>query len=84
MAAVVLLGLGGLAGANVIVRVTDAIRAAETEAAAAATRALAGDTEPCDSVSSAVIDCVLDDDGSVTLRLVRDGVTASAIAGPER
>ena len=45
--AVVMLGLGGLGGAAVILRVTDAIRTAELTASAVATRALSGDTTPC-------------------------------------
>ncbi len=83
MGAVVSLALGGLAGASVILRVTDAIREAELGAATVATRALAGDPTPCEPAIPRVEKCVVDD-GIATVRIAKDGVRATAVAGPER
>ena len=83
MGAVVSLALGGLAGVSVILRVTDAIREAELSAAAAATRALAGDPTPCLPAIPRVEKCLVDD-GIATVRIAKDGVRATAVAGPER
>ncbi len=81
--AVVLLGLGGLGGAAVILRVTDAIRNAELTASAVATRALAGNTTPCEPEFPAQNSCGVTD-GVATVQITIDGVTASAVAGPDR
>jgi len=83
MGAVVSLALGGLAGATVIVRVTDTIREAELVAATVATRALAGDPTPCEPAIARVEKCLVDD-GIATVRIAKDGVRATAVAGPER
>jgi hypothetical protein len=80
--AVVLLGLGGLGGAAVILRVTDAIRVAELAASAVATRALAGDPTPCEPALRAQQSCGVTD-GVATVRITVDGVTATAVAGPD-
>ena len=82
MGAVVSLALGGLAGAGVIVRVADAIREAELTASTVATRALAGDPTPCEPALPRVDTCVVDD-GIATVRIAKDGVRATAVAGPE-
>jgi hypothetical protein len=81
--AVVILGLGGLGGAAVIIRVTDAIRTAELAASAVATRALAGDTTPCDPALRTQDTCGVTD-GVATVQITVDGVTATAVAGPDR
>jgi len=81
--AVVLLGLGGLGGAAVILRVTDAIRTAELAASAVATRALAGDPTPCEPELQAQDSCGVTD-GVATVQITVDGVTATAVAGPDR
>ena len=81
--AVVILGLGGLGGAAVILRVTDAIRTAELAAATVATRALAGDPTPCEPAIHAQESCGVTD-GVATVRITVDGVTATAVAGPAR
>jgi hypothetical protein len=81
--AVVLLGLGGLGGAGVILRVTEAIRTAELTASAVATRALAGDPTPCEPALRGQESCGVTD-GVATLRVSVNGVTATAVAGPER
>jgi hypothetical protein len=81
--AVVLLGLGGLGGAAVILRVTDAIRTAELAASAVATRSLAGDTTPCEPAIQAEESCGVTD-GVATVRVLVDGVSATAVAGPDR
>ena len=81
--AVVLLGLGGLGGAAVILRVTETIRTAELVAAAVATRSLAGDPTPCDPASREQQACTVMD-GVATVRVLVDGVTATAVAGPDR
>ena len=81
--AVVLLGLGGLGGAAVILRVTDAIRTAELTASAVATRALSGDTTPCEPRLRALNSCGVTD-GVATVQITVDGVTATAVAGPDR
>ncbi len=83
MGAVVSLALGGLAGATVILRVTDAIREAELSAATVATRALAGDPTPCEPAIPRVDKCLIDN-GVATVRIAKDGVRATAVAGPER
>ena len=83
MAAVVSLALGGLAGASVILRVTEAIREAELDAVTVATRALAGDPTPCEPVIPQVEKCLVDD-GIATIRIAKEGVRATAVAGPER
>ena len=82
MGAVVSLALGGLAGAGVIVRVADTIREAELTASTVATRALAGDPTPCEPALPRVDKCVVDD-GIATVRIAKDGVRATAGAGPE-
>ena len=81
--AVVLLGLGGLGGAGIILRVTESIRAAELTASAVATRALAGDPTPCEPALRAQEFCAVTD-GVATVRVAVNGVTASAVAGPDR
>jgi hypothetical protein len=83
MGAVVVLALGGLGGANVILRVTGAIREAELSAATVASRALAGDPTPCEPELPRVDKC-LSDAGIATVRVHIDGVRATAVAGPER
>lgn len=83
MGAAVSLALGGLAGVSVILRVTDAIREAELSAATVATRVLAGDPTPCEPAIPRVEKCLIDD-GVATVRIAKDGVRASAVAGPER
>ena len=81
--AVVMLGLGGLGGAAVILRVTDAIRTAELAASAVATRALAGDPTPCQPAKRAQEACAVAN-GVATVRIKVDGVVATAVAGPDR
>ena len=81
--AVVLLGLGGLGGAAVILRVTDTIRAAELAASTVATRALAGDPTPCEPATRGQESCAVTNEVA-TVRVFRDGVSATAIAGPDR
>jgi hypothetical protein len=81
--AVVTLALGGLAGIAIVLRVTDAIREAELGAVTIATRALAGDPTPCEPTIPRVEKCLIDD-GIATVRIVKDGVRATAVAGPER
>jgi hypothetical protein len=81
--AAVLLGLGGLGGAAVILRVTDAIRTAELAASAVATRSLAGDPTPCAPALRAQESCGVTD-GVATVRVLVDGVSATAVAGPDR
>lgn len=83
MGAVVSLALGGLAGISIVLRVSDTIREAELSAATVATRALAGDPTPCEPVVPRVEKCVVDD-GIATVRIAKDGVRATAVAGPER
>ena len=80
---VVLLALGGLAGAGVILRVTDALRSSEIAAVTVATRAIAGDPTPCEPAITAQQSCVVSD-GVATVRLTVDGVSVTAVAGPER
>lgn len=80
--AMVMLGLGGLAGANVILRVTSVIRAAESAAHAVASRVSAGDGSPCASMDNRVELCTVDN-GVATVRLTLDGATATAVAGPD-
>lgn len=83
--AVVSLALGGLAGASVILRVTDTIREAELVASTVATRALAGSPTPCHPAPSTTeVEKCLVDDGIATVRIAKDGVRATAVAGPER
>lgn len=81
--AVVMLGLGGLGGAAVILRVTDAIRTAELAASAVATRALAGDPTPCQPATRAQETCAVAN-GVATVRIKVGGVVATAVAGPDR
>ena len=81
--AVVMLGLGGLGGAAVILRVTDAIRTAELAASTVATRALAGDPTPCEPATRGQESCAVANEVA-TVRVFRDGVSATAIAGPDR
>ena len=78
-----MLGLGGLGGAAVILRVTDALRTAELAAATVATRALAGNLTPCKPAIQAQDSCGVTD-GVATVRVTVDGVTATAVAGPDR
>ena len=81
--AVVMLGLGGLGGAAVILRVTDAIRTAELAASTVATRALAGDPTPCAPATRGQESCAVTN-GVATVRVSKDGVSATAVAGPDR
>lgn len=81
--AVVLLGLGGLGGAAVILRVTDAIRTAELAASTVATRTLAGDPTPCEPATPGQESCAVTN-GVATVRVSNDGVIATAVAGPDR
>jgi len=81
--AVVVLALGGLGGASVILRATTALRAAEIAATTVATRALAGDTTPCEPEVARTESCIMDGEVA-TVRMATDGVVATAIAGPER
>ena len=80
--ACVVLALGGLGGATVILRVTTAVRQAEIAASAVATRALAGDATPCVPAPRDSEFCEVHE-GMATVRVVTDGVVASAIAGPD-
>lgn len=80
--ACVVLALGGLGGATVILRVTTAVRQAEIAASAVATRALAGDATPCSPAPRHSEYCEVND-GMATVRVVTDGVVATAIAGPD-
>jgi hypothetical protein len=81
--AVVMLGLGGLGGAAVILRVTDAIRTAELAASTVATRALAGDPTACEPATRGQESCAVTN-GVATVRVSKDGVSATAVAGPDR
>ena len=82
LGACVVLALGGLGGATVILRVTTAVRQAEIAASAVATRALAGAATPCVPAPRDFEFCEVHD-GMATVRVVTDGVVASAIAGPD-
>ncbi len=80
---VVTLALGGLFGAATLIRVTGAVRTAELAAFTVATRALAGNADPCVPRVDTVTTCSLD--GLVaTVSIERDGTVATATAGPER
>ncbi len=81
LGSVVILALGGLGGANVIMRVTAALRNAELAATSVATRALAGDTTPCEPAITGTESCVVAH-GVATVRSRKDGVVATAVAGP--
>jgi hypothetical protein len=81
LGSVVILALGGLGGANVIMRVTAALRNAELAATSVATRALAGDTTPCEPTIAGTESCVVAH-GVATVRSRKDGVVATAVAGP--
>ena len=81
LGSVVILALGGLGGANVILRVTAALRNAELAATSVATRALAGDPTPCEPAISGTESCVIAH-GVATVRARKDGVVATAVAGP--
>ena len=81
LGSVVVLVLGGLGGANVILRVTAALRNAELAATSVATRALAGDPTPCEPTIAGAESCVVAH-GVATVRSRKDGVVATAVAGP--
>ena len=81
LGSVVILALGGLGGANVIMRVTAALRNAELAATSVATRALAGDPTPCEPAISGTESCVIAH-GVATVRARKGGVVATAVAGP--
>jgi hypothetical protein len=80
--ACVVLALGGLGGATVIFRITEAIRNAELVAASVATRALAGDPTPCEPMPPGTRNCRVHN-GVATIQTMTAGVVASAVAGPD-
>lgn len=82
MSSVVLLALGGLGGARVILRVTDALRDAENIAVSVATRAIEGDSTPCEPTFDGIERCDVVE-GVATVRVRLGGVVASAVAGPD-
>ena len=82
LGSVVVLALGGLGGATVILRVTAALREAELAATSVASRALAGDPTPCEPAINRIESCLIAH-GVATVRLSKDGVVATAVAGPD-
>jgi hypothetical protein len=83
MGSVVALVFGLLTGIAVITRATEALRAAERAAIAAATLIAEGETEPCARVEPPVVMC--ERTGSTaTVTIELRGTRATATAGPDR
>ena len=77
------LAFGLLSGISAVRHATDALRTAEREAIGAATAFSEGEPDPCARVHETVVDCVRDG-RAVTVTVVRNGIRASATAGPDR